>query len=352
MRMQSMSQLKQLLNTHYRKPQLQLFTKLFKYHSTANIHDYNQRNASCSFTVNSLSYCDGYDEPLYNKMKNDTNRTSFYQQCIAKYCENKIVLDIGCGSLALLSIMAAEANASKVYAIEVNKQAFNNAKQLIKDKGLSNKITIINGYSNEIELPEKCDIIIHEIIGEIASSEGVNNVIQSAKQKFIKTTNTNVCSIPDYVQTYLMPVEFPDIEYWKSLTEKIIENKQCNTINLWNFPSRHFLCSVHNIGLWEHIQFNKYGNNIDDQFMMNDYEFIAQKDGVLGGLLSSIEIGVDKDNILSSKPYSNNCMWANKLIMLDKKIEINKGDKIYVTAKSDVDDHVLKYDFSVRVETK
>ncbi len=205
------------------------------------------------------------------------------QNVISKYCENKIVLDIGCGSLALLAIMAAESNASKVYAIEVNKQAFNNAKQLIKQKRLSDKITIINGYSNEIELPEKCDIIVHEIIGEIASSEGVNNVIQSAKQKFIKTTNTNVWSIPHYVQTYLMPVEFPDIKYWKSLEQKIIENKECNTINLWKFPVRHFLCSVDDIALWEHIQFNKFNTCVEVRFKINDYEFIAEKDGVLGG---------------------------------------------------------------------
>ncbi len=76
-------------------------------------------------------------------------------------------------------------------------------------------------------------------------------------------------------------------------------------------------------------------------------QFIAHKNGVFGGLLSSIEIGVDKDHILSSKLESNNCMWANKLMMLDTQIEVKKGDKICVTATTDPTEHVLKYDFSV-----
>ena len=326
-------------------------------HCIAKVHDSSLnhlKTASCSFTADSMSYCDGYDDKLYNKMANDTNRTEFYRNCIAKYCSNKVVLDIGCGALALLSVMAAESNASKVYAIEVNESAFRSAKKLIFEKGLSKKIEIMNGYSNRIQsLPQKCDVFIHEIIGEIASGEGVYSVIENAKEKFLKTTfaNTNVWSIPDYARTHLMPVEFPNREYWQSLNEKIIPNPRCNTINLWNFPFEHCLCEVSEIGLWEHIPFN--GNTIT-QFVMDNHTFIARKSGVFGGLLSSIEIGVDKDHkmILTSKLGSNNCMWANKLIMLDRQIEVKKGDRIYVTATTDPSEHVLKYDFSVAVETQ
>lgn len=299
--------------------------------------------SSCSFTMDSCTYCDGYDDALYDKMKNDINRTSFYRNVINKYCKDKVVLDIGCGALALLAIMASEANASKIYAIEINELAYLNAKQLIHDKGLQNKIEILNGHSNDLQLPEKCDLIVHEIIGEIGSCEGVYAVIEDAKKKFLKSTDSEIWSIPDYVQTYLTPVEFPDIEYWQSLEQKIIANEQCKTINLWNFPERHYLSN--DWMLWEHIQFND-NTKLCNQFQ-NEHVFVAQKNGVLGGLLASIEIGVDKENILSNKGINNNCMWANKLMILDSKIEIERGDLIHVNAKTDASNVELKYDFKV-----
>ena len=54
-----------------------------------------------------------------------------------------------------------------------------------------------------------------------------------------------------------------------------------------------------------------YTNNVnmaENQFVIQNVQFIAEKDGVLGGLLASIEITVDKDNVLSNLPNSNNCM--------------------------------------------
>ena len=246
--------------------------KLF--HSSIAFIHCRMQSTSCSFNVDSLSYCDGYDDALYHKMKNDTNRTSFYEKAIAKHCQNKIVLDIGCGSLALLSIIAANNNATKVYAIETNEVAYNNAKQLIQQNGLSEKISIIHGHSNDIQLPEKCDIVINEIIGEIASSEGVHAAINCIKSKYLNTEKNKIWSIPDYVQTYLAPVEFPDSAYWQSLDNKIIANDACNTINLWNYPQRHYLCSSDTFGLWEHIQFNQREDAMPDQFEMNEYEFI------------------------------------------------------------------------------
>ena len=309
------------------------------------------KSASCSFSVDSAAYCDGYNEPLYHKMERDNNRTSFYRAAIQKHCGNKIVLDIGCGSLALLSMMAIEAGASKVYAIETNENAFKSASQLIESRGFSDKMEIFYGHSNDIQLPERCDIVIHEIIGEIASSEGVYAAIHHAKTQFLKPHN-GIWSIPDYVRSYLIPVEIPDRMYWDSLEEKIIPNERCNTMNLWYYPLNRLLCGQHQWGLWEEMQFN--GDMSDcgrDQFVMDNHAFIAERDGTLGGLLSAIEIGVDGHDVLSSKLHDSNCMWANKLMLLDQRVDVKKGDTIRVTAKTDATTHVLHYEFNVNVST-
>lgn len=117
--------------------------------------------------------CDGYDDKVYAQMRDDDKRTSAYEQAIKAASPGKVVLDLGTGALALLAVMAARAGAKHVYAIEVNEEAYTAATKHVAELGLSETITLLHGFSTEVALPERVDLIIHEIIGEIATLEGV-----------------------------------------------------------------------------------------------------------------------------------------------------------------------------------
>ena len=87
-------------------------------------------------------------------MLKDTVRTLAYQRAIENNKEDfkdKIVLDIGAGT-GILSIFAARSGAKHVYAIE-NADIAHFAKEIINQNGLSDKITVIKGKMEEIELP-------------------------------------------------------------------------------------------------------------------------------------------------------------------------------------------------------
>ena len=78
--------------------------------------------------------------------------------------QNKIVLDVGAGT-GILSIFAAQAGAKHVYAVE-NANIAIHARKIIADNGFSDRITVLKGKIEEIELPvEKVDIIISEWMG-------------------------------------------------------------------------------------------------------------------------------------------------------------------------------------------
>lgn len=342
----------------------------------------SSRVAHQSLNIDTSALCIGYNDKIYQDMKNDRNRTLFYENAIRKYCPHKTVVDIGCGSLLLLSTMAADpniGNAKNVYAMEINECAFkeaeNNLKQLISDSKNANdqnftNIELFNGHSKVISLPnnDKCDIIVHEIIGEISTCEGVFSTIRDAKKRFLNHSN-DVWSIPHSIKTFLTPVEFPDSQYWQSLSEKVIDSgSEMKSINLWNFPLRHFICygpkndsskyeDIH-WGIWEDIIFNQRMNSMESELDLNmdNMQFVCSKNSTIGGLLTSIEICVDAysqiPSILSNKNVSNNnCMWANKLIIFDEKLAVNKNDIICVSACSDVenDDNIVNYDFTVSV---
>ena len=64
----------------------------------------------------------------------------------------------------ILSFFAVQAGARKVYAVEASGAA-EIARLLIHANGYSDRIEVINGKIEEIQLPEKVDIIISEPIG-------------------------------------------------------------------------------------------------------------------------------------------------------------------------------------------
>lgn len=74
------------------------------------------------------------------------------------------MLDIGCGT-GILSMFAARAGASHVYAIECS-SIVEYANKIIEANKFADVITIIKGKVEEVDLPvEKVDIIISEWMG-------------------------------------------------------------------------------------------------------------------------------------------------------------------------------------------
>lgn len=113
----------------------------------------------------------GYLSQQQNMMQ-DYVRTSTYQKAItSNYADfkGKIVMDVGAGS-GILSFFAMQAGAEKVYAIEASNMA-NFAKQLVHSNNLNDRIVVIPGKIEEIELPQAVDIIISEPMGYMLYNE-------------------------------------------------------------------------------------------------------------------------------------------------------------------------------------
>lgn len=71
-------------------------------------------------------------------------------------------------------MFAAQAGARKVYAIEASHSVYQLSKAIINENNLSDKIEVINGEIEKIELPvDKVDIIISEWMGFYLLHEGM-----------------------------------------------------------------------------------------------------------------------------------------------------------------------------------
>ncbi|CAG9808874.1 unnamed protein product [Chironomus riparius] len=124
----------------------------------------------------------GYLSQQQNMMQ-DFVRTSTYQKAIHGNFNDfngKIVLDVGAGS-GILSFFASQAGAAKVYAVEASNMA-QYAQQLVAANNLGDRITVIAGKIEEIDLPEKVDIIISEPMGYMLYNERMLETYLHAKK--------------------------------------------------------------------------------------------------------------------------------------------------------------------------
>jgi hypothetical protein len=128
-------------------------------------------------------YFDSYaHHAIHEEMLKDEVRTRTYQLAILEnrhLFKDKVVLDVGCGT-GILSMFAAQAGARHVYAVDCS-SIIEQARKIVQRNGFQDKITLIRGKIEEIDLPvPKVDII---------GTRGVVCV-------FIPSTSVFSCSTP------------------------------------------------------------------------------------------------------------------------------------------------------------
>jgi hypothetical protein len=100
------------------------------------------------------------------------------------------VLDLGSGT-GLLGLLACEAGAGKVYAIESGPIAAV-AHDVFERNGVLDRIEMIRGMSTDVTLPERVDIVVGDQIGGFAYSAGVFKFYADAAQRLLKPKGVTV----------------------------------------------------------------------------------------------------------------------------------------------------------------
>ena len=153
----------------------------------------------------------GFTEEAYASMRDDESRTPLYARAIAARLGEAprgtlSVLDIGTGPHAVLALLAAEAGARKVYAVEVNSDAAARARAAVRAAGWAEVVEVIEGFSTEVTLPEKVDLVVSEIVGSVASEEGLYATAADAHARHVLRPTRADSWIPHTVETWSAPL--------------------------------------------------------------------------------------------------------------------------------------------------
>lgn len=122
---------------------------------------------------------------VHRTMICDRVRTDAFRRAIeAVVSPGDVVLDVGAGS-GILSIFAAQAGATRVYAVEATTIAVL-AEQLAAANGVSEIVRVIQGDVQDVELPERVDVIVSEWLGGFGIDEGMLVPVIAARDRWLE----------------------------------------------------------------------------------------------------------------------------------------------------------------------
>ena len=170
----------------------------------------------------------GWADPVeHGRMLHDDRRTGDYLAAVAAAVRpGDVVLDIGTGS-GVLAVAAARAGARRVYAVEGSDIA-EVAERVFAANGVTDTVTLLPGWSRQIELPEPADLLVAELIGNEPLEEEILETTLDARRRLLKP---DARLVPHRLTLLARPLRLPDgearqraigraaVERWRGLYE-------------------------------------------------------------------------------------------------------------------------------------
>jgi len=148
-----------------------------------------------------------FDSPRpHVEMLDDRVRTSAFLAALGEVVHPEdVVVDIGTGT-GVLAVGAARAGARHVYAVEATPLA-DHAREVVRANGLAERVTVVEGWSTRVTLPERADVAVAEILGTEALEERVLPVLLDARKRLL-TPDARL--VPSAIRIYGLPVSIPE----------------------------------------------------------------------------------------------------------------------------------------------
>ncbi len=149
------------------------------------------------------------DPSVHRLMVYDHRRTAAFRQAIARTVkEGDVVVDVGTGT-GLLAFLCARAGARRVHAIDSSAVVLGWARRLAEANGLADRIVFHHGHSREVDLGERADVVVSEVIGYLGFEEGIVATLADARERFLKPGGR---LIPQAVALHAAPVHGQHID--------------------------------------------------------------------------------------------------------------------------------------------
>ncbi|XP_038149287.1 protein arginine N-methyltransferase 2 isoform X1 [Cyprinodon tularosa] len=280
---------------------------------------------------------------LHLEMLSDRSRTETYRQVIIRNSSslrNKVVMDLGCGT-GIISLFCAQlAQPSLVYAVEASSMA-EHTRQLVKQNGYEEVVTVLQGRVEELELPEQVDILVSEWMGNCLLFEFMVESVLLARDRWLKDggvmwpSSAALTLVPCQADSYYSEkmafwerpygLDFTPLQplaqqefFTKPKFSHVVDPEDCLSAP----------CDVFHLNMYT-VQVTEL------EEMKGEFHFCVTKPGIFHGFTAwftvqfeSLETGGATVE-LNTGPNSDPTHWKQTLFMLDEPIHVYAGDSIH-----------------------
>ncbi|MEQ8464169.1 amino acid adenylation domain-containing protein [Coleofasciculus sp. E1-EBD-02] len=288
-----------------------------------------------------------YDAIMYYAMTYDHVRNHSYEAALKKVVKDKVVVDIGTGKDVVWAKFCAEHGAKKVYAIEMQLEAYKQATSYVKSLGLSDKISVIHGDATQVQLPEKVDLCVSELIGAIGNSEGAVSILNDAR-RFLKEDGimipqrcvTNIAAV--YLpETFASQPHFSELSgYYTQQIFNQLGGKIPLRVSFRNFPQSNIISTV---DVFEDLDFNQVSNPEYDR----QISLTITHSGKIDGFLLWLNLHTVENEVIDSLAYVGNWLPVYFPVFYPG-IEVAAGDKIEAVCSARLSEDQLNPDYHIR----
>jgi len=187
--------------------------------------------------------------PIYYKiMETDQVRVDAFRAAFKKYnnLKGKVVCEVGVGTLALTQHFLP--HVKKAYLIENNPDLTPFIKKELKKKGWDKKVELIVGDAMKLELPEKVDYIIGELMSIYCANEYQVQIFQHMRQflkpggKLIPERIVNLVQLGN--AEFDKGIKHYPVMFTRHLPTLMTTQKSVNTINLYREKAKPIIKKV------------------------------------------------------------------------------------------------------------
>lgn len=318
-----------------------------------------KKDADCKTMTAKDYYFDSYAHfAIHEEMLKDEVRTCTYRDSLIKnkhLIKDKIVLDVGCGT-AILSMFAVQAGAKHVYSVDMS-NIIDEARGIVEDNGMSDKITLIKGKIEEIDLPvDSVDIIISEWMGYALVYESMMESVLYARDKWLNKVDGIM--LPDKATLYVTAIEDAKykedkIHFWDNVygfkmdrIKKIaITEPLVDTVDGRQVTATH--CKIHEFDLMTITK--EQAGKFECEFSVR-----ATRDDYIHAMVMYWDCQFSKSHTpigFTTAPGAPYTHWKQTVFYLESDITCKRGEELCGTIKCDQNkDNKRDLDFEIRYE--
>ena len=259
----------------------------------------------------------------------DGRRMGRYRDAIERTVRaGDVVADLGTG-LGVLALMAAQAGAARVYAIDNRPAVIPVTRRIMEVNGAADRVRVVEADVRAVELEEPVDVIVNELIGDFGTDEAIVECVKAFACRHLKPGGRIV---PTRLRTFLVPVQYGN--EFRGIWRKDYYGLDLRPASELACEPEPLMYSLRErpteLAPPELLDDAVFGPDMADRCTELRRHFIVQRAGVLQGFVGYFDATLAEGIHLNNYPCEASCHWQNWNWPISPPRQVEPGQRIEV----------------------